>query len=240
VRTQQQQPSGLRKGWMDVEGVPMPESAYRIRIRRDAASLIRKQTGMSLEDAVAFIKSKGISAPAGGGQSAAANTATQALQQIRAENEKLRKQNERVARESGQKIKHLEKRLRNAQDARVEAEVLAEARLAGITEPDYAETAMNLFAKAALKTPELTPQAFFAQLLTRSPALFTRAAPPPPAPPPATVAPDTAPPESAAAGEVRPVPAPAGTPPKEVNAEEMSTQEFAAHQRRYGFVSGQA
>ena len=233
---QVQQPPARKKGIIEI-----PQAAFKARVQREAAAQIKQQTGMSFEDAIAFIKSKGISAPAGGGHSAAANTATEALTQIRAENEKLRKANDRITRESGQKIKHLEKRLRNAQDGRIEAEILAEARLAGITNPEYSETAMNLFAKAAIKTPDLTPGAFFAQLKTRSPALFEAAAPPPPAPPPATTtAPDTAPPESTAQGEVRPQPNGAGGPPKETNAEEMSPQEFSAHQRRYGFVPGQA
>ena len=233
---QVQQPPARKKGIIEI-----PQAAFKARVQREAAAQIKQQTGMSFEDAIAFIKSKGISAPAGGGHSAAANTATEAMAQLRSEVEKLRKANERITRESAQMKRHFEKRVRRREDERDEARVLAEVRLAGITNPDYSETALQLFAKALTETPGLAPAAFFAQLKTRSPALFEAAAPPPPAPPPATTtAPDTAPPESTAQGEVRPQPNGAGGPPKETNAEEMSPQEFSAHQRRYGFVPGQA
>ena len=233
-RQQQQQQPVKKKGVIEI-----PQAAFKARVQREAAAQIKAQTGMSFEDAIAFIKSKGISAPAGGGQSAAANTAAQALTQMRTENEKLRKQNERLTREGEQKVKHLEKKLRNERDARVEAELTAEARIAGITDPDYAVT---LFARAVGKDATLQPAAFFAGLKKTKPALFeVEAAPPVVVEKTATAtAPDTAPPESSAAGEVRPAPTAAGTLGKEPNAEEMSPQEFSAHQRRYGFVPGQA
>jgi hypothetical protein len=219
--------------------IEIPQAAFKARVQREAAAQIKAQTGMSFEDAIAFIKSKGIAVQAGGGQSAAANTAAQAMTQMRTENEKLRKQNERLTREGDQKVKHLEKKLRNERDARVEAELTAEARMAGITDPDYAVT---LFARAVGKDAALQPAAFFAGLKATKPHLFTAdaAAPAAAAAPATATVPDTAPPESTAAGEVRPQPTGAGGPPKEPNAEEMSPAEFSAHQRRYGFVPGQA
>ena len=232
-QAQQSQPV-RKKGIIEI-----PQASFKARVQREAAAQIKTQTGMSFEDAIAFIKSKGIAAPAGGGQSAASNTAAQAMSQIRAENEKLRKQNDRLTREGEQKVKHLEKKLRNERDARVEAELLAEARIAGITDPDYAVT---LFARAVNKDSTLQPAAFFAGLRATSPILFDASSPSPAAPvatPTATV-PDTAPPESPATGEVRPKPASAGAPPKEENAELDSPQQFAARQRKYGFVPGQA
>ena len=223
------QQQGKRKGVIEI-----PEAAFKERVQREAAAQIRNRTGMSFEDAIAFIKSKGITAQAGGGQSAATNTAQAAMNQLRTEVEKLRKQNERITRESLQKQKHLEKKIRNERDARVEAELMAEARIAGITDPDYAVT---LFARSVSKDPALQPGDFFAGLRKTKPALFEPDQIPEPEAPKAAIVPDTAPPESTAAGEVRPVPTNAGAPAKEVNAEEMSPAEFSAHQRRYGFAS---
>ena len=219
--------------------IEIPQAAFKARVQREAAAQIKAQTGMSFEDAIEFIKSKGIAVQAGGGQSAAANTAAQAMTQMRAENDKLRKQNDRLTREGEQRIKHLEKKVRNERDARVEAELLFEARIAGITDPDYAVT---LFARAVNQDPSLQPKDFFTGLKKTRPVLFeqeprVQAEPEPPA---IAAVPDTAPPESTATGEVRPRPTTAGSPIKESNAEEMSPQEFSAHQRRYGFVSGQA
>jgi hypothetical protein len=199
----------------------------------EAARLLKKQTGMSLEEATEFIKSKGV-VPAGGGQSSATNTATQALTELRRENDKLKKNNERMTRESAQKIKHFEKKLRNSNDARVEAELRADARMAGITDPDYAIT---LFARAVGKDGTLQPETFFAGLKATHAHLFVAAAPAP-APPKVVVAPTTTPPESQATGEVKPKAATAGEPVAEKHAEQDSPQEFAARQRSHGYVPG--
>ena len=228
---QQQQPV-RKKGVIEI-----PQAAFKARVQREAAALIKAQTGKTMEEAIAIVKAGGGVVQAGGGQSAAVNTAASAMVQLRADNEKLRKQSERAARESVDKIKHLEKKLRNERDARVEAELMAEARIAGITDPDYAVT---LFVRAVGKDATLQPSAFFAGLKKTKPALFELEAAPAAAAPATATVPDTAPPESSAAGEVRPQPTGAGGPPKETNAEEMSPQEFSAHQRRYGFVPGQA
>ena len=229
---QQQQPV-KKKGVIEI-----PQAAFKARVQREAAALIRQQTGKTMEEAFAIVKAGGGVVQAGGGQSAAANTATAALSQLQADNAKLRKANERLTREGEQKQKHWDKKIRQERDARVEAELLAEARIAGITDPDYAVT---LFARAVTKDASLQPKDFFTGLKKTRPVLFeaeTIAALP--AAETITVA-DTAPPESTAAGEVRPKPTDAtGGGSKESNAEDMSPQEFAAHQRRYGFVPGQA
>ncbi len=230
-KNRQVQPPAKRKGVIEI-----PQAAFKARVQREAAALIRQQTGKTIEEAIAIVKAGGV-VPAGGGQSAAANTAANALVELRRDNEKLRKTNERLTREGDQKVKHLEKKLRQERDARVEAELLAEARIAGITDPDYAVT---LFARAVTKDATLQPKDFFTGLKKTKAHLFEADVTPPPPPPAASAPPDTAPPESAAQGEVRPKPTDAGGPPKEANAEDMSPQEFAAHQRRYGFVPGQA
>lgn len=225
---QQHQQPVKRKGVIEI-----PESAFKARVQREAAAEIRRRTGVTIDEAERLIKAGGTLA-AGGGKTAAANTADAALAALRAENEKLRKTNERIQRESQQAAKKAEKRVRNANDARVEAELRAEARLAGITDPDYA---VNLFARAVGKDATLQPEAFFAGLRETHPVLFATAAAPPP-PPKVVVAPTTTPPESTATGEVKPQPNAAGAPVVEKNAEEDTPQEFAARQRGYGYVPG--
>lgn len=219
-----------RKGIIEI-----PEAAFKARVQREAAAEVRRQTGVTIEEAVRLIKAGGTQVT-GGGQAAITGTANAALEQLRSENARLRKSQERMTRESAQTVKKLEKRVRSANDSRIEAELRAEARIAGITDPEYA---VSLFARAAGADAAVTPESFFAGLKTTHPVLFASATPAAPAPR-VTVAPTTAPAESPAAGEVRPTPTPAGAPPSEINAEEMSSQEFAAHQRRYGYVPGQA
>ena len=225
---QQQQQQGKRKGVIEI-----PEAAFKARVQREAAAEIRRRTGVTIEEAERLIKAGGTVA-AGGGKTAATNTADAALAQLRAENEKLRKNNEKLTREGGQAVKKLEKRLRNANDARVEAELRAEARVAGITDPDYAVT---LFARAVGKDVTLQPEVFFGKLKETHPVLFATAVPAPP-PPKVVVPPTTTPPESTATGEVKPKAAAAGEPPVERTAEEDNPQEFAARQRSYGYVPG--
>jgi len=228
-KKQGQQQQGKRKGIIEI-----PEAAFKARVQREAAAEIRRRTGVTIEEAERLIKAGGTVA-AGGGKTAATNTADAAVAQLRAENEKLRKSNEKLTREGGQAVKKLEKRLRNANDARVEAELRAEARIAGITDPDYAVT---LFARAVGKDATLQPETFFGKLKETHPVLFATAAVPAAPPPKIVVAPTTTPPESTATGEVKPKPATAGEPTVDRNAEEDSPQEFAARQRSYGYVPG--
>lgn len=223
----QQQPA-KRKGIIEI-----PEAAFKARVQREAAAEIRRRTGVTIEEAERLIRAGG-TATAGGGKTAASNTVDAALAQLRAENEKLRRNNDKLTREGGQAIKKMEKRLRNSNDARIEAELRAEARLTGITDPDYA---VSLFARAATKDATLQPENFFASLKETHPVLFVAAASAPP-PPKVIVSPTTTPPESQATGEVRPKPAVAGEPTLAKNAEDDTPQEFAARQRSYGYVPG--
>jgi len=215
---------GRKKGIIEI-----PEYEFMRRVRGELSAELRRRTGMSLDEAERLIKTAGTKQP-GNGKS----TETAVITQLRTDIDKLRKANERLAREGGQTTKKLEKRLRSANDARVEAELRADARLAGITDPDYA---VSLFARAVTKDTTLQPETFFASLKETHPILF--AAPVQAAPAPkVVVAPTTTPPESPATGEVRPKPAAAGAPPREQNAEHDSPQEFAARQRSYGYVPG--
>jgi hypothetical protein len=234
-RQQVQQPA-KRKGIIEI-----PENAFKQRVQREAAMLIRQQTGVTMEEAVRLIKAGG-TVGAGGGQSAAANTADAALAQHQAEINKLRRQNERLTRESGEKVRKLEKQVKRAEDARQEAQIQAEARIAGITDPVYVDVALARFAKAVLADHTLQPDAFFADLKTKAPALFAApvAAAAATTAQPTRVAATTAPPESQAAGGVVPAARPAGSPPEEFDAEKASEQDFHARQRFYGFVPGMA
>ena len=116
---------------------------------------------------------------------------------------------------------------------------MAEARLAGITNPRYVKAAIDIYADALNAGEKAEPAEFFSKLKETDPAFFAVPVAPvaPPAPPPPRVAATTTPPESPAAGEVRPTPGNGG-PGASVNAEALSDQDFAAHQRSYGYTPG--
>ena len=186
--------------------------------------IVKRRLGITIEEAERIVK-------AGGGTTAANPTAQAAAETaLKAENERLKKDRERVQRESEERVRKAEKAARRAGDRAITAEMRAEARLAGLVDPDYA---VHLLAKAALKDENIDPAKFFSGLKTTHPHLF--AAPVEPPPPPVPVAASSAPPESPAAGEVRPAPAAPGAPPAAVDAETMSDADFRAHQRNYGF-----
>jgi hypothetical protein len=181
-----------------------------------------------MEEALAKIQA----APLTQGQQTSANaTADAVVTQVRTENERLRKQVQKADTENKTTVKKLQRQLNRERDGRLEAELRAEARVAGITDTDYAS---HLFSKALLAGQEVTPEAFFNGLKKTHPFLFSANTV---QQEPTEVDANTAPAESQATGEVRPSPNQPGTPPKVVNAEDMSDVEFAAHKRKYG-VSG--
>jgi hypothetical protein len=213
-----------RRGSSDIV---IPQGAFKARVQREAAVIVQRRLGVSLDEAEKIVKA--------GGQpgASASDTATAAL---RLENERLRKDRDKLKRESEDRVRKAEKSARRAGDRAITAEMRAEARLAGVVDADYA---VHLLAKAALKDETIDPGAFFGGLKKTHPHLFTQAVePPPPAAPPPTLAATTAPPESPAVGGVKPAPAAAGSPPVTVDAEAMSDADFHAHQRNYGFVPG--
>lgn len=214
--------------------IQIPESAFKERVKREAAVEVKRRLGVSMEEAEAIVR-RGGTQPAGQGQTAVQNTADSAVEQLRRENDNLRKHNERLAKSSEEAQKKAKREVTRANDRRLEAELRAEARMAGCADPDYA---VHLFAKAVQRGEASEPATYFAGLKTTNPALFAVAVAPKPAPP-QEVAAETAPPESQAAGEVKPKPSPAGSPAGAKNAEDMSPQEFSAHQRgAYGYTPG--
>jgi hypothetical protein len=236
------QPAGKQKGRGKPQRrdiVEIPTQAFKARVQREAAVEIKRRLGITLEEAEAMVKAGGV-APAGAGKSAAQNTADQVVAQLRAENERLRGKIKQSDKEKEELRKSTEKKIRRAEDRATEARLMAEARLAGITNPRYIKAAIDIYAEALNSGETAEPSVFFGQLKETDPAFFaapSAAAAPPAAPPPPVVAATTVPPESAAAGEVRPSPGSNGAGmPK--NAESMSDQEFASHQRTYGFSPG--
>ena len=218
--------------------VEIPANAFKARVQREAAVEVKRRLGITIEEAEAIVKAGGV-AQAGAGKSAAQNTAEHALTQLRAENERLRGKAKQVEKEKLEQQKSFEKKLRRADDRATEARLMAEARLAGITNPRYVKAAIDIYADALNAGEKAEPAEFFGKLRETDPAFFAVPVAPvvPPAPPPPRVAATTTPPESPAAGEVRPTPGNGG-PGKIPNAAEMSDQDFAAHQRSYGFNQG--
>lgn len=207
------------------DDIVIPQKAFKQRIDREAAMIVKRRLGISIEEAEQLVR-------AGGGAQAGNQSAQAAADSaLRAENERLKKERAKLQRESEDRVKKAEKAARRAGDRAITAEMRAEARLAGLVDPDYA---VHLLAKAALKDENIDPSKFFAGLKSTHPHLFTVPVEPPA--PPVAVAASSAPPESPAAGEVRPSPAAAGAPPAAVDAETMSDADFRAHQRNYGFT----
>lgn len=219
-KQQQSAPHGHRS-----DDIVIPQKAFKQRIDREAAMIVKRRLGISIEEAEQLVKA------GGGAQAGNPSAQTAADSALRAENERLKKERDRLRRESEDRVKKAEKAARRAGDKAITAEMRAEARLAGLVDPDYA---VHLLAKAALKDENIDPSKFFAGLKTTHPHLFTVPVEPPA--PPVAVAASSAPPESPAAGEVRPSPAAAGAPPATVDAETMSDADFRAHQRNYGFT----
>jgi len=212
-----------RKGIIEI-----PENAFKARIQREAAVLVRGRLGITLEEAEKLVKAGGVR-PGANGKSAAQASADAALRQ-RAE--KAEKERDRLKRESDDRVRKAEKQARRASDRATTAEMKAEARVAGIKDPDYA---VHLLARAVLQDENLDPAKFFDGLKKTHPILFEN---PPPPPVPVPIPASSAPPESPAQGEVKPEPAAPGAPPADVNAEKMDDQAFARHQRSYGYVPG--
>ena len=212
-----------RKGIIEI-----PENAFKARVQREAAVLIRQQTGLPMEKIVELVKAGGVR-QGGNGKSTAQATADSALRQ---ENERLKKERDRLKRESEDRVRKAERQARKASDRATTAEMKAEARVAGIKDPDYA---VHLLVRAVLADENIEPAKFFEGLKKTHPILFEN---PPPPPAPVPIPASSAPPESPALGEVRPAPAAPGAPPADVNAEKMDDQAFARHQRSYGYVPG--
>ena len=233
------QPAGKPKGkGQRRDIVEIPVNAFKARVQREAAVEVKRRLGITIEEAEGIVKAGGV-VQAGAGKTAVQATADQALAQLRAENERLRGKAKQVEKEKLEQQKSFEKKLRRADDRATEARLMAEARLAGITNPRYIKAAIDVYADALNGGETSEPGAFFAKMRETDPAFFAAPVSPvvPPAPPRPRVAATTTPPESPAAGEVRPTPGSAG-PAKIVNAEDLSDRDFAALQRSHGYTPG--
>lgn len=212
-----------------------PQTAWVNRAKREAAVIVKRELGCTLEEAKAII-AKTKEQPAGGGQSAAENTAAAAVEKatkeaeaLRVENEKLKSENEEIKSKSEAKIQALN-------DKQFEAALTTDALRAGINDTDYA---LSLYRRRVLDAKEKgeafpEPAAYFASLRDAKPFLFSSAAPPVVP----TVAPTTAPAESAAPGGEPPKPTTPGASPPPKTADDMTGEEFNAHLRRSGYVPG--
>jgi hypothetical protein len=215
--------------------IKIPAPAFKERIQREAQAMVQKATGLPMSEVVKLVQQGGVRSE-GGGRTAAQNTADVAIKAAKDEAEKLRKENTRLLREREDSQNKHKKELRRLNDRVIEAELSALARAAGIVQPRYIRFAIDDFASAVRKDPNLNPETFFAGLQVTDPAFFQTAAPPAPAP---TVPASTAPPESPAQGETRPSPAAPGTPPVAPNVDDMDDQAFNAHRKSvYGFTAG--
>lgn len=235
TQTTAQAKPGHGKGHKRGPEIRIPQQAFKSRVEREAAAIVKKRLGISLEEAEQIVKAGGVpaqttSTPAG--VTAVANTtANDAIAKMQAENEKLRRQvatANKTAQDWQNKHKKDTSRLR---DRQIETELKSEALRAGVVDPDYAVT---LFARAAAKGEASDPAVFFGTLKTSHGHLFNGAT----APAPVTVSPTTAPPESLQPGENKPSPTPAGTPATVANVEAMSPQDFNRHLRSYGYQPG--
>lgn len=226
---------GKPKGRERTDEIRIPQQAFKARIQREAAVEIKRRLGITIEEAEKIVKAGGV-ASAGGGKNAAQNTADQAIQ-ARAEAERWRTKAKQAEKEKLEAQKSFDKKLRRAEDKATEARLMAEARLAGITNPRYVKAAIDSYAEALNGGETSEPAAFFSGMRATDPAFFAAPAVAAPAPTLPRLAPTTTPPESRAAGEVRPTPGNGG-PAQPINANDLSDQDFAAHQRSYGFNPG--
>lgn len=201
---------------------------FRKRVDQEAARVIKKKLGISLDEAIAKLaaSSEPPPAPAPGGTPASAPPVRdKRVEKILSDNERLTS-----------RIEKLKKKVRKvrtaARDQVLDLEIKHDALRAGIKEADV-DFAVNLFRQACLAGGENPPDTmpFFTGLRTSRSYLFIDGSAPPPVP----LKPTTAPPESLAPGEEKPNQTPTGTQPPVPDVDKMTDQEFAAHKRRHGW-----
>lgn len=216
--------------------VRIPQAAFKARIEREAAAIVRKRLGISLEDAEKVVKAGG-QAPAANGANAAQATADQAVAKLQGENEKLRRDAETSKRRAEEWERKHRKDTQRLKDRQIESELRFLAAQTGIVDTEYA---VHLFSRASASDKAQEPQPFFASLKTTHAYLFTT----PTAPPPKAVTPvvmaTTAPPESGQPGESTPRPAAAGAPKAPTDVTDLPNSQFAERTRAvYGYTAGQ-
>lgn len=202
------------------------QAGFKDRLQREAAAMVRKNLGMTIEEAKALLARGGAPAPAAAAAPAAAPAPGARRDPDAALRTKVHEQERRIEKQKN-KIKTL--RTRHA-DEMVNQTMRQEALGVGIA-ADHVDFALNLYSQAVRATKEGDPpesQVFFVGLRKTRAYLFREGAPV------VTLSPTTAPPEGAGPGGETATPAGAGTPPKLPDAMEMSDSEFREHKRRYG------
>lgn len=225
----QGKPQGKKNG--GGKQIRIPQNAFKARIDREAAAIVRRRLGISLEDAEKLVKQGGgkvEAATPAAVPAAVAATVSNTESAHSAELARLRKQLEQTKKIAFDWQNKHRKDTTRLKDKQIEAELSAAAARAGVVDTDYA---VHLFAKAAASGKATDPGEFFTALKGTHVHLFS-------APKPVEVTPTTAPPESMQPGEAKPVPVAAGTPAKATNAEDMNPLEFNRHLRSYGFSPG--
>lgn len=218
--------------------VRIPLSGFKARLDREAANIIKKRLGCTLDEAEAIVKAKqpgAAAVPAAGAAPAA--VANEGLVALQAQLTRVQRQATDALKKAGEwEAKH-KKDTARLRDRAIENELKALAAVAGATDADYA---IHLFARAAASGQATDPATYFGVLKTSHPHLFgtVQAAAPAPKPAePVKVPASTAPPASNAAGEATPTPNPAGGAKPAEGVEGMSQQDFSRRTRAtYGFT----
>lgn len=228
-------PKKTKRGGPEIR---IPQAAFKARVEREAAAMIRRKLGVTVEEAERLVKAGGGAAGEGTEEDQVKATADAAIEALRKENESLKKRVSKAERETEAWQKKHKKDTQRMRDKMLEADLRARAAGAGVTDPDYA---VVLFSRAVVAQKATDPDVYFKELRTTHPHLFGQVAPAAPAPAPRTPVPaNTAPPEAPTAPNGQP-PAPAtpGNQPPPVKVDDLPPQQFSAHTRRkYGFTPG--
>lgn len=220
------------------EFIKIPTKEFKKRISREAAQILQKELGISLEEAKRRLA--GGAAPAAGTPSAgaappaAAGTPPAASAEDARLREELRLANEKAAEETRRR----KKIARRGADQIQQTELKLSAFQAGVKE-DEIDYVLHRYGQHIRALPENQavpqPKEFFVGLRTKHPHLFAGA------PAPVTLVPTTAPPESRQPGGETPNPKTPGKTPPEKSVDDMDDREFSRHTARtYGYTPGAA
>ncbi len=234
--------AGGGKKRVPIPTIRIPQQAFMTRVQEEMARQIKRQTGVSLEEAIKIVKANKVgapaaaSAPAGGNQPAATGGGGQGPsrteQQLKKQVDTLAKTNETLNNKLNKQRQNNDKIRRNAQNRLAEAEIRQLALGAGVKEGDV-DFALNLFAQEVGKNADAAkdPRTFFGALKPARPYLFVDGPAPVPPPAPVPVRPTTAGPGSAQPGGGAPVPVTQAAPAQQKTVDEMTDREFKHYRR---------
>lgn len=225
-------PAQRKPGQRRPQDIRIPTDAFKARINREANALLKKNLGMSLDEAKALVQGRQTNAATGNHVITENVHPSDATARYEAQIAKAKRDAAVSAKAAKSWQDKHAKDTRRLRDRAIETELRFEAARAGIVDTDYA---IHLFAREAAKNEAAVPTKFFGGLKSTHPHLFTATAP---SEVPVEVPVTTAPPESLQPGEARPLPSATGTPPALPNAENMDQQQFSSHLRSYGFHPG--